>query len=145
MCMAYEKNCACGARSASFHFRDNILPEQVVKDLYCPSCSKGVAVDHASMVGDNGWVIRYDMELIRFMSNGKIAGDVTPDLVFDEGYCTWNGMYPGDHLDSVREREQITVLAKSNPVEYLKKLKGWAVERMEKLKHEGWRKAQSAA
>ena len=145
MCMAYEKSCSCGARSASFHFRDNVLPEQIVKDLYCPSCGKDVALDPSDMVRDNGWMIRYDMDMARVMSTGKIAGSVTPDLLFDEGYCTWNGMYPGDHHDSVREREKITALAKTNPVEYLKKLKSWAVERSERLKDEGWRKAKNAA
>ncbi len=145
MCMAYEKSCSCGARSASFHFRDNVLPEQIVKDLYCPSCAREVALSHADMVRDNGWVIRYDMDMARFLAVGKIQGCVTPDLLFDEGYCTWNGMYPGDHLDSVKEREKITALAKTNPVEYLKKLKTWAVERSERLKDEGWRKAQNAA
>ncbi len=145
MCMAYEKNCTCGAGSASFHFRDNILPEQVVKDLYCPSCGGGVSLDAATMVRDNGWMIRYDMDMARFLSTSKIEGSITPDRLFDEGYCTWNGMYPGDHLDSVREREKITAIAKTNPIEYLKKLKSWAVERTERLKDEGWRKAQSAA
>ena len=145
MCMAYEKSCACGAGSASFHFRDNILPEQVVKDLYCPSCGKDVPVNPEDMVRDNGWVIRYDMDMARVMSTGKIFGGVSPEVLFDEGYCTWNGMYPGDHLDSVREREQITAIAKTNPVEYLKKLKSWAIERSERLKDEGWRKAKNAA
>jgi hypothetical protein len=45
----------------------------------------------------------------------------------------------------VREREKITALAKTNPIEYIKRLKKWAVERTERLKHEGWRKAQNAA
>jgi hypothetical protein len=54
-------------------------------------------------------------------------------------------VYPGDNIDSVREREKITALAKTNPAEYFKQLRSWAVERMEKLKHEGWRKAQNAA
>ncbi|NTW58942.1 MAG: hypothetical protein HGA43_07235, partial [Nitrospirae bacterium] len=53
--------------------------------------------------------------------------------------------YPGDHLDSVREREKIIALAKTDPLEYLKQLKSWAVERTEKLHHEGWRKAKNAA
>ncbi|MBS1128675.1 MAG: hypothetical protein H6Q96_1055, partial [Nitrospirae bacterium] len=25
MCMAHERNCACGSRSVSFHFKDNIM------------------------------------------------------------------------------------------------------------------------
>jgi hypothetical protein len=50
-------------------------------------------------------------------------------------------MYPGDNLDSVRERNELNALAKTNPVEYLKRLKQWAEERMERLKRQGWRKA----
>jgi hypothetical protein len=34
MCMAYEMKCSCGSRSVSFHFKDNIMPEQVIKGLY---------------------------------------------------------------------------------------------------------------
>jgi len=143
--MAYEAKCTCGARSVSFHFKDNIMPEQVIKGLYCPSCSKGVTLDPSTMVSDNGWVIRYDMETARFMGEKHIKGEITPNLLLDQGYCSWNGVYPGDNIDSVREREKIIALAKTDPKEYFKKLKSWAVERMEKLKHEGWRKAQNAS
>ncbi|MDH4161983.1 MAG: hypothetical protein OEW15_04750 [Nitrospirota bacterium] len=143
--MAYERNCVCGAGTASFHFNDNIITEKAITDLYCPACAKTAPFDEQSMVADNGWVIRYNMELARFSANGKIPGEVTPAVLFDEGFCTWNGMYPGDHLDSVREREQITSMAKTNPMEYIRKLKTWAVERTEKLKDEGWRKAKNAA
>jgi hypothetical protein len=97
------------------------------------------------MVADNGWLVRFDMDLARFMGRERIGGTLTPDILFDEGYCTWNGVYPGDHIDSVREREKITALARTNPVEYIRKLKTWAVERMERLKQEGWRKAIIAA
>jgi hypothetical protein len=97
------------------------------------------------MVTDNGWIIRYDMDVAKAVGNGRIATEITPARLFDDGYCTWNGMYPGDHLDSVRERERITAMAKTQPREYLQRLKTWAVERSERLKHEGWRKAQNAA
>jgi hypothetical protein len=144
MCMAHEMKCTCGARSASFHFKDNIMPEQVVRELYCPACASSVAPDDATMVSDNGWIIRYDMEVAKAVG-GRISADITPGLLFDEGYCTWNGMYPGDHIDSVRERESITAMAKTDPVGYLKKLKTWATERSARLKDAGWRKAQNAA
>lgn len=144
MCMAHEKKCECGSRSASFHFRDNVLPEQVVQGLYCPSCAPRISADPAFSVTDNGWVIQYNMDIAQ-AAGARQIGAVTPSVLFDEGYCTWNGMYPGDHIDSVRERDQITSLAKSNPIEYLKKLKSWAMERAERLKHEGWRKAQNTA
>ena len=145
MCMAYERKCNCGAGAASFHFQDNIITEKAIKDLYCPSCAKTVAFDKATMVADNGWIIHYDMEMAQFSANGKIPVELTPDALFDGGYCTWNGVYPGDHIDSVRERAAITVLAKTNPLAYITKLKSWALDRMEKLKQEGWRKAQKAA
>ncbi|MDA8100518.1 MAG: hypothetical protein M0042_12955 [Nitrospiraceae bacterium] len=143
--MAYERHCSCGSGHASFHFRDNIMPEQVVKELYCPACGKNVKPDSATMVADNGWLIRYDMDIAAFSGQGRIEGSITPATLFDEGYCTWNGMYPGDHIDSVREREKIIALAKIDPIGYIKQLKTWAVERTEKLKQEGWRKAQTAA
>ena len=144
MCMAHEMKCVCGARSASFHFKDNVMPEQVIQRLYCPACAASVPQDAATMVLDNGWIIQYDMEVAR-SAGGRLAGEITPGFLFDEGYCTWNGMYPGDHIDSVRERESITVLAKTDPAGYLKKLKNWATERAGRLKDAGWRKAQNAA
>ncbi len=145
MCMAHEMKCSCGARSVSFHFKDNIMTEQVIKGVYCPTCSSEVTPDPSSTISDNDWIIRYDMEAAKFMGEKHIKGEITPGLLFDQGYCSWNGVYPGDHLDSVREREQIIALAKTNPGEYIRKLRTWAVERMEKLKNEGWRKAQIAA
>ena len=145
MCMAHEKRCECGARSASFHFKDNIMPEQVVERFYCPACSPGAAFDPAAMVSDNGWIVVYDMEAARLLAKDGLAARLTPEVLFDEGLCTWNGMYPGDHIDSVRERESITALAKTNPREYIQRLKSWANERMERLRSEGWRKARNAA
>lgn len=145
MCMAHEMKCACGARSVSFHFKDNIMPEQVIKGLYCPACSKEATLDPSTMVSDNGWIIRYDMEAAKFMGGKHIKGEITPERLLDQGYCSWNGVYPGDNIDSVREREKIIALAKTDPVEYFKRLKSWAVDRTEKLKNEGWRKAQNAA
>lgn len=145
MCMAYEMKCSCGARSASLHFRDNILPEQVITSLHCPACSGNMVVDAGSMVSDNGWVITYNMEVAKFMGQRSIHSPITPNMLFDEGYCTWNGMYPGDHIDSVKERGMILALAKTDPKEYLKQLKTWANERMGRLQNEGWRKAKNGA
>jgi hypothetical protein len=102
-------------------------------------------VDPGSMVADNGWIISYDMEAARLLGRNGLQSRLTPDVLFDEGYCTWNGVYPGDHIDSIRERERITVLAKTDPREYLQRLKSWANERMTRLQNEGWRKAKNAA
>ncbi len=145
MCMTQERKCSCGARSASFHFRDNIMSGQVIEQVYCPACSPGATVDLSRMVADNGWIISYDMEAARSLANEALRARMTPEVIFDEGYASWNGIYPGDHVDSVRERESITALAKTAPREYLQRLKSWANERMARLQHEGWRKARNAA
>jgi len=39
----------------SFHFKTTYA-EQVIKGLYCPSCSKDVTPDPTTMVSDNGWI-----------------------------------------------------------------------------------------
>ncbi|MBZ0156374.1 MAG: hypothetical protein K8I29_09225 [Alphaproteobacteria bacterium] len=143
MCMATEIRCTCGSKSASLHFRDNILSDQAVGKLYCPDCASGIRFDPSRMVVDNGWVIEYDMDIVHFMGH-KIPGPrVTPDLLFDEGYCTWNGIYPGDHIDSVKEREQIVALMKTNPARYIQEMKSWVQQRMARLQCEGWRKAKN--
>ncbi|MCC6347429.1 MAG: hypothetical protein IT388_09620 [Nitrospirales bacterium] len=142
MCMAAEIRCTCGSKSASFHFRDNILSDQTVRTLYCPACSSDIRIDPVCMIVDNGWVIEYDMDIVQFEGHKIPRSPVTPVILFDEGYCTWNGIYPGDHLDSVREREQIVSLMKSNPTRYIQEMKSWAQQRMARLQGEGWRKAQ---
>ena len=145
MCMAYEARCSCGAQRASFQFKDNIMSQDVIRALYCPACSSGLAVNADTMVIDNGWVIEYDMEVAQL--KGLQCGHIvtTADDIFDEGYCTWNGMYPGDHIDSMKEREQIAALAKSDPSFYLKEMKSWMMERMKRLQEAGWRKAREKA
>lgn len=145
MCVAYEMRCQCGRKSASFHFKDNVMSEQVIKSLYCPECSTDMNIDAAKMVVDNGWIIEYDMDIVKFQGQKLSVSPMTPDFLFDAGYCTWNGFYPGDHIESVKEREKITSLAKSNPALYLKEIKSWAHERIGRLQDEGWRKAKNGA
>ncbi|MCL4476674.1 MAG: hypothetical protein M1508_10680 [Nitrospirae bacterium] len=141
--MAYEMNCSCGNGLAGFNFRDEIMTGEVISRLYCPQCSRDIKFDQETMVADNGWVIEYDMDIARFQAQ-KIKADalnITPDFIFDESYCTWRGIYPTDHIDSVVERTEIMKLAKINPRKYLEELKEWANTRMERLSKEGWRKA----
>lgn len=145
MCVAHLLKCSCGARSASLHFRDNILSEQVVAGLYCPSCPQKPAVDQESMISDNGWIIVYNMDIAKFAGAQSIEHPIKPAVLFDEGYCTWNGIYPGDTIDSVAEREKIISLAKTDPREYVKRLTSWGADRMKRLAAEGWRKAREGA
>ncbi len=141
MCVEHRKICNCGKSSASLFFRDEILHEEVINALYCPSCSSDVPYDNRTMVRDNGWVIEYDMDVVNFMGQKLPAAEATPDFVFDEGYCTWNGVYPTDRADSAKEREELVQIAKINKKKYLEEFKNWGVKRMERLEMEGWRKA----
>jgi hypothetical protein len=145
--MDHSQKCACGARAASFNFKDSLLPNEVITGLYCPECASGAAFNPATMLRDNGWVLAYDMEVARFMLSGQAAaaGGVTPELIFDEGYCTWRGISPTDPADAVREREAIVKLAKTDPKKYFEELKTWGLKRMERFAREGWRKAREGA
>ena len=142
MCVDHSKMCSCGKSSASFNFRDEVLPFEAISGLYCPACSRDVHYDASTMLADNGWVIEYNMEVARFMMQKKSpASQVTPEFLFDEGYCTWRGVYPGDHIDSAREREELLKLAKTDKKRYFEEFKTWGVKRMERLALAGWRKA----
>jgi hypothetical protein len=135
--------CKCKTNSASFNFKDEILPVEVVAGLYCPRCSGDISYSHETMLTDNGWVIEYDMDVASLMKPKLPAvAAVTPSFLFDEGYCTWRGVYPGDHIDSAREREELLNLAKIDKKKYLEEFKSWGKDRMDRLAREGWRKAQ---
>jgi hypothetical protein len=118
------------------------MPAEIINKLYCPDCSANIKYNPETMLIDNQWIIEYDMDVARFMGHKMPSGEITPALLFDDGYCTWRGVYPADHIDSVREREGLVKLAKINPKKYLEEFRKWGVERMERLAHEGWRKAR---
>lgn len=142
MCMDHKISCTCGKNSVSFNFKDDVLPTEVVSRLFCPECSKPVGFNPGTMIADNGWIIEYDMDVARFMGQ-KIVRDqaLSPDYIFDGGYCSWRGVYPNDHIDSARERDELTKLAKTDPKRYFQELRSWGNQRMERLAREGWRKA----
>jgi hypothetical protein len=117
------------------------MPVEIVSRLYCPGCSKDVPHNPCTMINDNSWIIEYDMDIARFMGKNIAVADITPDFLFDEGYCTWRGVYPHDHIDSVKEREEIIKLAKTDPKRYFSEIKRWGIERMQRLAEAGWRKA----
>ncbi len=142
MCVEHRINCSCGKNHASFNFKDEILPDAVITKLYCPVCSCEVSHDPTTMLADNGWIISYDMDVARFMmQKAAPSHQITPEYLFDEGYCTWRGVTPSDHIDSVREREQLTQLAKTDRKRYFEEIKSWGNNRMARLAREGWRKA----
>ncbi len=146
MCMEYSMSCSCGGREASFNFRDEIMPPEVISRLYCPECSGEIKFNPETMISDNGWIIEYDMDVAEFSklkSPNLVTKKLSPEYLFDEGLATWRGVYPGDHIDSVKEREEITKLAKTDPKGYVERIKTWGIERMERLRKEGWRKANA--
>jgi hypothetical protein len=84
------------------------------------------------------------MDVARFMGQRLPSANITPDYLFDEGYCTWRGVYPTDHQDSLREREELVKLSKIDQRKYLDEFKRWGISRMERLSREGWRKASES-
>ena len=142
MCVDHSMNCVCGFSSASFNFRDEVMPVEVINRLYCPKCSSDIKLNADSMIRDNGWIIDFDMDVARFAGQRLQPATITPEYLFDEGYCTWRGVYPTDHMDSVREREELVKLAKINQKKYMEEFKKWGINRMNRLEKEGWRKAR---
>lgn len=144
MCMDHSVVCKCGRRDASFNFKNEIMPPETIEKLYCPECSQEVSFDREVMISDNGWIVRYDMDVAGVYSSRLPAGHqekLSADLLFDEGYVTWRGVYPGDHIDTAQEREELAKLAKVDPKRYFTEMRNWAINRMSRLKEEGWRKA----
>jgi len=142
--MEHKMVCKCGRREASFNFKNEIMPPEVIQGLYCPECSRDIDFDPSTMLNDNGWIIHYDMDVASLYSTRLPEShreDLSPEMLFDEGYVTWRGVYPGDHIDSVKEREELIKLAKVDPMRYFQEMRTWAINRMERLRQEGWRKA----
>jgi hypothetical protein len=142
--MDHTFKCRCETREVSINFRNEILPPETLFGLYCPECSKGIEFNPETMIRDNGWILEYEMEVARLMARSLPAEHIrnlSPEVIFDEDYCSWRGLYPDDHVDSLREKEEIVSLAKVNPKQYLQEIKSWANKRVERLKNEGWRKA----
>jgi hypothetical protein len=127
--------------------RDNIMSQEVLAGLYCPECSGDVELDPDTMLMDNDWIIEYDMELAKFLAVSKLMVDpetVRPGFVFDGGYACWQEMYPGEQQDVLEERKEILALQKEDPARYLKEISSWNIARIQRLKADGWRKAQAA-
>lgn len=143
MCVDHTMMCTCKRNSAGFNFKNEVLHAEAISGLYCPQCSREVVYNPETMLHDNGWIIDFDMDVVRFMANRLPQKELTPEFIFDEGYCTWRGVYPTDHLDIACEREELLTLSKINPKKYLDEFKRWSIDRMERLAAEGWRKANA--
>ena len=147
MCHAQTRVCKCGTGIATLHFGNNILPENVVTELYCPECTANLTIDHSTMLEDNGWVIEFDIEGARLFAHEFPAEPekVTPEFIFDNGFCTWVGYTPTDQKDSLKEKAAIIELAKTDKKRYFNEMKDWSIGRVKRLADEGWRKAKLAS
>jgi len=144
MCIEVKKKCECGGRQVQFHLRDNIMNPNVLDRLFCPACSTDTPINRETMLQDNGWIIEYDMTLARMYGLSKLrlsAEEINPEFIFDQGYATWREMYPGESEDIAGERERIIARKDENPKRYLQEINAWAINRINRLKEAGWRKA----
>lgn len=145
MCRMEARRCRCGRGSAYLNFRDNLLPPEVLVNLYCPECSPHQDFDPETMVADCGWVLEYDMEAAHFFFRRQgIRRPLSPELIFDEGYLTWQGFSPGDHEFRHALKERLAPLIQEDLTFYLERLKTEWLAHVERLKAEGWRRAQKA-
>lgn len=145
MCMMESRRCSCGRRFAYLHFRDNILPPEVLVNLYCPECSPETDFVAESMVADCGWIMEYDMDGAQafFHKRGQTQ-TLTPEHIFDEGYLTWQGFSPGDHEVRAEIKQRLAPLIQGDLNEYLQALKSEWLAHVNRLKAAGWRRAQQA-
>lgn len=146
MCMAFRKRCNCGKAYASIHNDGSFLPEEVILNLFCPGCSGSVHFNPETMISDNGWIIEYDMEIANNFA-GKIGfapGEVTPEILFDNGYSSWNGYSPNDQEDKAKEKAELLSLAGEDRKRYIEEFKLWTEKRLRRLSDDGWRKAKKA-
>jgi hypothetical protein len=148
MCLDIRKRCECGAHNVQFHLRDNVMLPEVIARLWCPTCAREETdFDRSTMLDDNGWTIEYDMVLARMLAAqhlGADAADMEPETIFIRGYACWQELYPGEQQDIKEEREQIIGLLQEDQKKYLETIQNWNIKRVERLKAEGWRKAQGA-
>lgn len=147
MCTNIVMECHCGKEKANIMHKNNLLPQEAILKLYCPECSGNVDFDPKTMINDNGWIIAYNFPIIEqaFVRMNLIEEEISPEIIFDEGYSSWNGLTPKELDEGRKERAEIIKLAKIDMKSYLEKIKNWGNERIEILRKEGWRKAQKGA
>ncbi len=144
MCMSIKRRCACGAAEAQFMHRDNVLPAHILVGLYCPRCCSRATGDRAAMIEDRGWLLEFDMEEAQYLFWQKgIAREITPEFIFDEGYCSWNGLTPGDLDERADLHRELAPLLARDRLLYINTMKSRMLEHVAALKAAGWRKAQN--
>jgi hypothetical protein len=145
MCMMESRRCVCGRKLAHLNFQDNLLSPEILVNLYCPECSLQANFDPKTMVADCGWIMEYDMEGAQAVFLKRSMGrDLTPEIIFDEGYLTWQGFSPGDHEIRAELHQRLAPLIQEDMKQFLESLKTEWLAHVERLKAAGWRRAQQA-
>ena len=144
MCLNQRRYCRCGRHSAFLIFRDNLLPPEILVNLYCPECRPRAEWDAATMLADCGWVLEYDVDRARSYFNLRgVRGEATPQFLFDQGYLSWQGLAPEDEEVNRRLHQRLAPLIEQDLAGYLKTLKEEWCAHVARLKAAGWRKAQA--
>jgi hypothetical protein len=142
MCMNLRRFCSCSRNSASLSCRDNLLPAEILVNLFCPECRPGSLAD-STMIEDCGWVLEYDLDRAQaYFSARGVNSRATPAFIFDEGYLSWQGLAPGDQEVNARLHQRLAPLIEQDLDLYLKSLRSEWVAHVAGLKAAGWRKAQ---
>ncbi len=145
MCMMESRRCICGSKAAHLNFRDNLLSPEILVNLYCPLCSPRADFDPETMVADCGWIMEYDMEGAQaIFIKRNLSRDLTPEIIFDEGYLTWQGFSPADHEIRAELHQKLAPLIQEDMKKFLESLKTEWLAHVERLKAAGWRRAQQA-
>jgi hypothetical protein len=143
MCMNLRRFCSCGRNSASLNCRDNLLPAEILVELFCPDC-RPAGIDPDTMIQDCGWVMEYDVDRAQaYFALRGIKCRATPAFIFDEDYLSWQGLAPGDQEVNARLHQRLAPLIEKDMVAYLKSLRSEWVAHVAQLKAAGWRKAQA--
>jgi hypothetical protein len=143
MCMNLRRFCSCGRNSASLSCRDNLLPAEILVNLYCPECRPGSIADR-TMIEDCGWVLEYDVDRAQAYFTVKgMRSRAIPAFIFDAGYLSWQGLAPGDQEVNTRLHRRLAPLIEQDLALYLKSLRSEWVAHVARLKAAGWRKAQA--
>jgi hypothetical protein len=143
MCLNLRRFCTCGRNSAHLNCRDNLLPGEILVNLFCPQCRPG-GLDPDAMLEDCGWVLEYDVERAQaYFALRGIQGPATPQFIFDEDYLSWQGLAPGSQEVNARLHQRLAPLIQEDLALYLKTLRSEWIAHTAELKAAGWRKAQA--
>ena len=107
MYLNLRRFCSCGCNSAYLSCRDNLLPAEILVNLFCPKCRPQQLRD-ATMLQDCGWILEYDVERAQvFFALRGLKSPATPAFIFDEGYLSWQGLAPGDQEINTRLHQRL--------------------------------------